>query len=61
MPTDLRISSVCDHDMKHYAFERRSGLSMDYYRRKPLITAERVLMVLVCAVIVWALLPWGHV
>ena len=29
--TDFRISSLNDVDMRHYKFERQSGLSRDYF------------------------------
>jgi hypothetical protein len=60
----IRIGSHVDHDLRHYSFARHSGLPMDYYRKQGRIdwsgVWDVIAVVLAIGVIVWALLPWGH-
>lgn len=52
---------VDNDDARHFTFARTSGLPIDYFGppRRRWITAERVLMFLVCCVLIAAILGWN--
>ena len=48
------IGCQVDHDMRHYSFERRSGLPAGYFKPAPRINGTYVIVV--CLVIIALLL-----